>query len=89
MFAFVGSKNDAPEGVIEGEVVVECTRVLGGYGERDAQAAEGAAVDAVGVSDAVDVRAGGVDGVVDHVGGGVEEANRSAIYDVAVSRFIS
>lgn len=47
---------------------MEGAGVLGDGVEVAAEGAEGAAVDAVGVGDAVDFWSGGVDGVVDHVG---------------------
>lgn len=66
--AFVFGEDDAFEGGVKRDVVVEGARVLSNGVEVAAEGAEGAAVDAVGVGDAVYFWSGGVDGVVDHVG---------------------
>lgn len=81
--AFLLGEHDAAEGVVDGEVAVEGARVLGDGVERAAEGAEGPAVDGVRVGDAVDLGARGVHGVVDHVGGLVQEADGAAVDDVA------
>jgi hypothetical protein len=74
VFALLFSEDDAVELAVDGVVVMEGAGVLGDGVELAAEGAEGAAVDAVGVGGAEDVWPRGVYGVVDHVGGGVEEA---------------
>jgi hypothetical protein len=66
--ALVGGEHDPAEGVVQCDVVVEGAGVLGDDVEGAAEGGEGAAVDGVGVRDAVGIWAGSVDSVVDHVG---------------------
>lgn len=79
---FLG-QHHAAERVVHGEVVVEGARVLRDGVEGAAEGAEGAAVDGVRVRDAVDLGTCRVHGVVDHVGGFVEEAHGAALDDFA------
>jgi len=74
ILALLGGEHDAVELAVDDVVVVEGAGVLGDGVEGAAEGAEGAAVDAVRVRGAEDVGARAVHGVVDHVGGGVEEA---------------
>ena len=84
VLALLLGKHNTLEGVVKRNVVVECARVLGGDVEVDTESAESAAVDRVGVSDAVDLWAGLVHSVVDHVGCLVEQTNIAAIDDLAL-----
>lgn len=66
--AFVLGEDDAPEGGVQRDVVVEGACVLGDGVEVAAECAEGSAVDAMRVGYAVDFWTSGVYCVVDHVG---------------------
>ncbi len=80
---FLLGEDDAVELAVDDVVVVKGTRVLGDDVQLAAEGAEGTAMDGMGVRGAEDVRPGGVDGVVDHVGGCVEEAAFPSVNDFA------
>ena len=82
ILALLFGQHYAFERVVQSDVLVEGTGVLGSYVEVDSQGAEGPPVDGVRVGNAVYFWAGGVDGVVDHVGCFVEEADGTAFHDV-------
>lgn len=84
LLAFFLGEDHAAEAGVERVVVVERARILRDSIEFAAQCAEGAAVDGVRVRGADYIRPGFVDRVVDHVGGGVEEADFAAIDDFAL-----
>lgn len=83
VLALLGRQHDAVERLVQRVVVVERARVLRDGVQLAAERAEGTAVDGVAVAGGVDVRAGLVDGRVDHEGGGVEGAVLAALEDVA------
>ena len=76
-------QHNAIETLIQHVIVVERARILRQRVQLAAQAAERAAVDAVAVRGAQNVWSSFVDGRVDHVGGGVEQAVRAAVDHVA------
>ena len=65
--ALLAAEDNAAEGIVDDMVVVEGDSVLGGDVERYSKGGERAAVDGMGVGDAVYLGAGSVDGMVDHV----------------------
>jgi hypothetical protein len=65
--ALVCCEDNALEGVVDCEVIVEGARILRDGIETPAEGAEGAAVDAVGMGDTVDIWTCCVHRVVDHI----------------------